>query len=225
VQIVRGALRLLLAALFRVNVSGLDNMPAGSAGFILAGAPHRNWVEPVLLHAFVAPPGRRVVTVADARAVSGSVLRRVGTRLIGGVIPVGKTAALAPLERVQSAASAVTAGDLVAIFPEIGGPSRPPRLRPLSAGVGRMSTRSRAAVVPIVFGGTDELYLHRRIEVRILAPVQPPVGNDRASITRWTQVFTESLQTAATEAHEAANVGRPRHKRWRWLTGNYPRVD
>jgi len=225
VQIVRGGLRFLLGALFRVRVSGLENLPAGSAGFILAGAPHRNWVEPLLMHAYVAPARRRVVTVADARAVSGNVFRRTAAGVIGGVIPVGDSAALTPVERMRSAASTVLAGDVLVIFPEIGGPSRPPELRRISAGVGHIAARSGAAVVPITFGGTEELYLHRSIEVRVLAPVEPPERTDRESISRWTQGFSELIQGAATDAYHAANVKPPRHKRWRWLTGNYPRAD
>ena len=224
-RLVRGGLRFLLAALFRVKVSGLSNLPAGSAGYVLVGAPHRNWVEPLLMHAYVAPRGRRVVTVADARAIAGSGLRRTAARAVGGVIPVGPGAAQPPIERVRAAASVMSAGDVLLIFPEIGGPTRPPELRPISAGVGHMAARAKSVVVPVAFGGTDELYLGRRIEIRVLPPVAPPPDARRTTIHEWTVSLRESVQSAATDAHERANAAVPVRKRWRWLTGNYPRME
>ena len=223
--VVRRALRLLLSALFRVRVTGLENMPVdATAGWILAGVPHRNWVEPLLLHAYVAPAGKRVVTVADARAVSRSRLRRFAAGLAGGVVAVGPAAKASPIERIDTAASYVADGAVVAIFPEIGGPTPPPRLRRISAGVGHISAWSRGPVVPVVFGGTEELYLGRHIEIRVMPPATPPTKANRAAIGAWTATFAESVQEAADDAHERANAHQPRRKRWLWLTGNYPRA-
>ena len=223
--IIRGGLRFLLSALFRIKVSGVENIPSRGVGFILAGAPHRNWVEPLLMHAYVAPRGRRVFTVADARAVSGNVIRRLAARSVGGVIRVGPAAGGGAASKIAEAIRHLGRGHAVAIFPEIGPPARPPRLRRISAGVAHISARSSAVVVPVLFGGTDELYLGRRIEVRVLPPVVAPATTFRPSIIEWTEAFEASAQAAANDAHERANVNAPLRKHWRWLTGNYPRVD
>ena len=222
--IARGCLRFLLAALFRVKVSGLENIPAGSAGFILAGAPHRNWAEPLLLHAYVGAKRRRMMTVADARAVSGNAIRALAARSVGGVILVGPGSPRSVIEKIVQASAHLERGDVVAIFPEIGPPAPPPRLRRISAGVAHISARAGAQVVPVIFGGTEELYLGRRIEVTVLPPVAPPTGTSRRTITAWTAVFEASAQAMADQMHKRANAKPPRNKRWRWLTGNYPRA-
>jgi 1-acyl-sn-glycerol-3-phosphate acyltransferase len=224
-RIVRAGLRLVLRALFRVNVSGIDNLPTGRLGFIIAGAPHRNWVEPLLMHAFVAPRDRRTVTVADARAATGSFVRSLATRSVGGVIGVGPgSPGTSARARIKIARDVVARGDALLIFPEVGAPSRPTQLRRLSAGLAHIAAVSGAPVMPVVFGGTGELYLGRRIEIRVLPPVNPP-DRSRAAIDDWMSGFRASVQETATEAHARANARQPQRKHWRWLTGKYPRVD
>ena len=78
--------------------------------------------------------------------------------------------------------------------------------------------------MPVVFGGTDELYLRRHIEVRVIGPILPPTRTSRAAISAWTSAFHDAVQTAAEDVHRRATASNPRRKRWRWLTGNYPRV-
>src|SRR5215217_687865 len=188
--IVRAGLRFVLAALFRVNVSGIENVPTGTLGFIIAAAPHRNWVEPLLMHAFVAPRARRTLTVADARAATGSFLRTVATRSVGGVIAVGPGSPRSSARvRIEIARDVVARGDALLIFPELGAPSRPPQLRRLSAGLAHIAAVSGAPVVPVAFGGTAELYLGRRIEIRVLPPVNPPSDRSRAAIDEWMSGF------------------------------------
>jgi 1-acyl-sn-glycerol-3-phosphate acyltransferase len=205
---------------------GAESLPTDpSAGWILAGVPHRNWVEPLLLHAFVAPSGRRVVTVADARAVTGSRVRRLGASLVGGVIAVGPGAEQgSAADRIDAATSLIAHGSVLALFPEVGRPAPPPTLRRLSVGVGHISAISAADIVPVAFGGTDELYLGRRIEIRVLPAVAPPVDASRIAISDWMVEFGSHVQAAAINVHELANSRQPRRKRWTWLTGNYPRA-
>jgi 1-acyl-sn-glycerol-3-phosphate acyltransferase len=224
-RIVRLGLRFVLGALFRVNVSGMENVPTGTLGFIIAGAPHRNWVEPLLMHAFVAPRGRRTVTVADARAATGNFLRTFATRSVGGVIAVGAgPRSTSARVRIEIARDVVARGHALLIFPEVGPPSRAPQLRRLSAGLAHIAAVSGASVVPVVFGGTAELSVGRRIEIQVLPPVNPP-ARSRAAIDDWMTGFRASVQQTATEAHARANVREPQRKHWRWLTGRYPRVD
>jgi 1-acyl-sn-glycerol-3-phosphate acyltransferase len=219
-------LRAPIAALFRVQVEGRDLVPE-SGGLIVAGLPHRTWVEPILLLALL-PAGRRVVTVADDRTVNRSWLRRSGVQLVGGAIAVGRRQAGGSGfgDHIQSVEQAIGAGSWLAIYPETGPPTRPPELRRLSAGVAHFAAATQAPVVPIVFGGTGELYLRRRIEVRILSPLSPPPPSPTiAELDAWMARFRQLAQVAANEIEGAASSHEPRRKRWRWLSGNYPRAE
>jgi len=219
--IVRRVCALIARLLFAVTIEGRENIPTSRA--LLAAVPHRNWVEPLLLIA-IMPSDLRVATIADAATVSGSRSRRLLLAAIGP-IPVRPNSGRAGFEAIASAASDVMdAGGVVAIFPELGTPSPPPRLRRLSSGVGHMAARSRAPVVPIVFGGTHELYLRRPIVVRILAPLAPPHSVDRAEIAGFMSRLHSESERAALAAHKEAESMPPKRKRWRWLTGNYPRA-
>jgi len=119
----------------------------------------------------------------------------------------------------------VDAGRAIVIFPESGPPSRPPDLRALSPGLAHLSARARVAVVPVVFGGTHELYLRRRVVVRVLPAIDPPESTSRPAILEWMARFEEMVSAAAVEAHRVAESKSPKWKIGRWLTGKYPRVD
>jgi len=213
----------LVGGLFRVEVAGLDNLPAG--GSVLAGVPHRNWSEPVVLFALL-PARPPQMGLADEAAVSRSFLRRLIVNGAGGVIPVRSGAGPSAFERIARATiDATSRGVRVTIFPEVGAPSRPPTLRRLSPGIAHLAARSAVPVVPVVFGGTHELYLRRRVVVRVLPKIEPPPDTRRASISAWMAMFQATVETQATATHEAAEIGAPRRKWWRWLTGRYPTAD
>jgi 1-acyl-sn-glycerol-3-phosphate acyltransferase len=216
---IRLVCRVIAGVLFDVDVDGADRLPAGPA--IVAGAPHRNWVEPFLMFGLLP---RRPVWIADRRAVTGSRLRAAVARAAGGVIAVGRggdgfEAVVADVRR------SVDAGRALIIFPETGRPSGPPDLRTLSAGLGHLSARAQAPVVPVVFGGTHELYLRRRLVVHVLPAIDPPDSVSRPAIHEWMDHFEEALAGAAAEAHRGSEAKPPRWKVGRWLTGTYPRAE
>jgi len=113
----------------------------------------------------------------------------------------------------------------VAIFPEVGPPSRPPLVRRLSPGLANLAARAGAEVMPIAFGGTHELYLRRRIVLRILPALDPPEETSRAATRHWMAQFEEMARQAAAELDELDAASAPRWKVGRWLTGRYPRAD
>jgi 1-acyl-sn-glycerol-3-phosphate acyltransferase len=220
----------LVRALFTVEVRGLDNLPRSSdgkrgGGWIASGLPHRNWLEPMLLFALL-PARPRHVSVADAATINRSLLRRNLVRLAGGAILVGQKDGRGGFERIAREASEATAkGRVVVIFPETGPPSRPPDLRRLSPGVAHLAARSRAPVCLVVFGGTQELYLRRRIVMSLLPAVAPPVDTTRTAIAAFMADFQARARAAALEVHESAESVAPRRKVGRWLTGRYPQAD
>ncbi|MDQ3938494.1 MAG: hypothetical protein M3253_07415, partial [Chloroflexota bacterium] len=138
-----------------------------------------------------------------------------------------------------AAEKAIRAGAIFGLFPEVGRAARPPELRRLSSSVAYFAVRTGAPIVPLVFGGTHELYLRRRIVVEVLPPIQPSpaasaTGRRRASAAAHEREAAESMiaelrarvEPVAAAAHLAAEPP-PRMRKLlrRWLTGPYPQAD
>ena len=140
-----------------------DGRPAG--GWIAAGMPHRTWVDPFLV-ADLLPTEPRLVFFGDGRAMFRSRLRRAAVELIGGVIPIWPGGGRAAVDtHLAAVRDALDAGAVVVIFPEIGPPVPPGRARPLGAGVAYFALRTGAPIVPLVIGGSEDLYLGRRLRL------------------------------------------------------------
>lgn len=221
-QVIRAVCLVIVRFLFDIRVEGRENLPP--PGSIVAGLPHRNWAEPVLLFALL-PARPRQVGIADGPTTSRSLLRRLIVGAGGGVIKVEPRSGPSGFEAIARATTDwVRRGAVVVIFPEVGAPSRPPGLRRLSPGVGHLAARSSASVVPVVLGGTHELYLRRRIVIRLLPQIAPPAGASRLTIAAFVADLQARCETAAVELHAAAESVPVGRKRWRWLSGRYPRA-
>ena len=108
----------------------------------------------------------------DARTMARSPLRRWVVRRVGGILPIPshggpRTFAI----HLAAAGDVIRAGAVFLLFPESGFPVPPGTARPISPGIGYVALRSGAAIVPVVIGGTDLLYLGRRIAFRVAEPV------------------------------------------------------
>ena len=122
---------------------------------------------------------------------------------------------------------------MLCLFPETGPATPPGTARPFGSGLAYFALRSGAPIVPIVLGGTDELYRGRRFRVDILEPVTwqdlagSPAGSpppepwssaERRLAHRITAALHERTAPAVERAH-LATLPRPgTRKRWRWLT-------
>jgi 1-acyl-sn-glycerol-3-phosphate acyltransferase len=185
---------------FRVSVEGLGHLPRDAdgrrtGGWIAAGLPHRSWIDPFLVW-MVLPAEPRLVFFGDARTMARSPLRRWVVRRVGGILPIpshGGPKAFAT--HLAAAGEAIRAGTVFCLFPESGPPAPPDRARPIAPGLGYVALRSDAAIVPIVIGGNHELFLGRRLVVRILAPVTvsallaPGPSQAAASTLAWPSPF------------------------------------
>ena len=122
--------------------------------------------------ALLLPVQPRLVWLGDGEAIFRSRLRRFIFRRIGGVIPIWRGGSRRAVDaHVEGARAALDAGAVFALFPEVG-PAVPVDLaRPLGAGLGYIALRTGAPIVPLVLGGTHEIYLGRRIVLRVLSPV------------------------------------------------------
>jgi 1-acyl-sn-glycerol-3-phosphate acyltransferase len=206
--------------------------PAG--GWIAAGLPHRTWIDPFVL-VLLLPLEPRLTFLGDGRAIFRSPLRRVAFRVLGGVVPVWPGGRRQAFEaHVQAAESVVRAGAVFALFPEVGPPVPVGKARPLGAGLGYFALRTGAPILPLVLGGTHELYRGRRIVLRVLPPLDarqvagltegsplPPPGSpgERDAAHRIVAAVHELTAASVSETHAAAEAAPEMPRHWRWLTG------
>ena len=176
---------------------------------------------------FLLPARPRLVMLADGPTIWRSWWRRFLVNRVGGVVPVWPGSAGDAFEaHLDAATRTIRAGAVFTLFPEVGPATRPPGLRRLSRALAHFARRTGAPVLPVVFGGTHELFLRRRIDVRILPAIDPPAADaGREGISAWMAEVSERVAPAALAAHLAAESGPAQRKRWRWLTGPYPRAD
>jgi 1-acyl-sn-glycerol-3-phosphate acyltransferase len=210
---------------------GLENLPRAAdgrpaGGWICCGLPHRTWAEPFVL-IFTLPARPRMVMLGEGPTIFGSAWRAFLVRRVGCVVPIWRGSGAGGFTAVRSAAlEALAAGAVFAIFPEVGPPARPPTLRRLSPGVARVAQAAGASVVPVVFGGTHDLYLRRRIVVRVLPAIDPlPADADRDAVRAYMATLEQVAGAAATDAHSRAEVDPPLLRLARWLRGPFPRAD
>jgi 1-acyl-sn-glycerol-3-phosphate acyltransferase len=233
------ALCRLATHLFRVRVEGLEHLPRDergrvTGGWIAAGLPHRTWAEPLILVGML-PVEPRLAMMADAPTAVGSWWRRLLVGMVGGVVLIPRRAARGAAgfeEHVGAIERVLGAGAVFSIFPEVGRASRPPELRRVSPAVAYFAVRTGAPILPIVFGGTHDLFLRRPVRVRMLAPIAPPSpappAGSAAERTAADALLAELLDRArpvAADVHDAAQPPRGGRSRWRWLQAGFPRVE
>jgi len=180
-RLLRRLWRLVALALgLRVRVRGLEHLPRDAAGrllggYVLAGVPHRTWIDPFLPWGSL-PVEPRLAFFGDARTMARSPLRRFVVRRVGGVLPIPSHAGpRAFATHLEGAAEVLRAGMVFCLFPEYGPPSPVEASRPIAAGLGYVALRSGASIVPVVIGGNHELFWGRTVVVRVLAPLDPHV--------------------------------------------------
>ena len=181
------------------------------------------------------PVEPRIVWLGDGPAMYRSWWRRLVMGRLVPVVPIWPGGGRRAFDAHLAAASAVVdAGAVFAIFPEVGPAVPADRIRPLAAGLGYLALRTGAPIVPLVIGGGHELYLRRRLVLRVLPPLDARavlgLAADAPLPGRWSRPEREAARRIITaveaataeavrEAHHAVEPGPRFRKRWRWLTG------
>jgi 1-acyl-sn-glycerol-3-phosphate acyltransferase len=222
---------------FRTEVHGMEHLPHDAdgrllGGWIAAGLPHRTWVDPFLVLDAV-PREPRLVFFGDGPAIFRSWWRRWLVRRIGGVIPIWPGGGRDAVEdHLAGARAALEAGAIVCLFPESGPATPPGTARPLGLGVAYFALRADRPIVPMVLGGSHELYRGRRFRLDILPPVtarelsglapdapfpDPWSSAERALAHRIVTTLHERTASSIEAAHLATEPPAGTRKRWRWL--------
>lgn len=156
---------------FKVRVEGRDRIPAKGGYVVIAGA-HRGWMDPLLvIHALPLEP--RVWFLGGAASAFSARWKELLLRRLGGILPVWR-GGTGIETHVDSARAVLEAGGVFAQMPEgtVSGP--PGRIGTFRVGAAMIILRTGAPVLPIAIAGTEELYVGKRMAVRILSPVTAP---------------------------------------------------
>ena len=229
---------------FRIEVHGSEHLPRTASGkpaggWIAAGLPHRTWVDPFVL-GLALPLEPRLVFFGDGRAMFRTAWRRFWVRRISGIIPIWVRQYAPGVERedvmatyVDAVRAALSAGAILAVFPETGPPVPVERARPFGRGTAYFALRTGAPIVPIILGGTDILFRGRRIVVRILpavsaaslagldpaaAALAPRSREERLAARRLTEALQALTASHVAKVHQLAAPPPGARRRWLWLT-------
>jgi 1-acyl-sn-glycerol-3-phosphate acyltransferase len=157
----------LITHLFRVSVTGLENIPRPP--YIIA-ANHRAWYDPAFIIPFFQE--RPVIyTMAKRETVFNRAWKRRLLPLIG-VFPISPNRGELDEQGLRTVYQVLERGGVILMFPE-GRYSRGRGLRPLKNGIGYFALQAGVPISPVAVSGTDALWPFRRIEVSIGPPILP----------------------------------------------------
>ena len=169
-RVVRSVARALFHLLFRFDVSGRERIP-DSAFVVIAN--HLGWMDAVsLLLLFPAEP--RIHFLADPTSMMRNRPLWALVRATGGIVPVdrakhGDRLLFRHVERC------LADGGAIALFPEGDFGPREGELLPFKKGFAYFAVDSQVPVVPVGLSGMKELWLGKRLVVRIGEPI-PAAG-------------------------------------------------
>ena len=190
-HVLRFAVRCLFLLLFNIEVRGQQHIPR-IGGYIIA-ANHLSWLDIFLLMTtFPATP--RITFIAAREEVFHSRFRVYMTTRVGYVIPVDRQSGRIGRDLIAAVAAALDAGMALVIFPE-GDVSdiETGTLKPFKKGMGFFAVQTGAPILPVAFRGTKDLYVRKRVEMTIGAPIAGVAGGGRAAADTQTVRVADAI--------------------------------
>jgi 1-acyl-sn-glycerol-3-phosphate acyltransferase len=222
----------------RLVLEGAEHLPRDAAGrpeggWIAAVVPHRTWIDPFVPW-ILLPERPRFAFFGDARTMARSPLRRFVVRRLGGVIPIPAGRDPRTVEQhLRAAREVIDRGLVFMLMPETGPPSELGRMRRLGGGMAYVALHNRTPIVPLVLGGNHELFLGRRIILRVLPPLDPlelagldpalPMPDpgtpaERDAARRLTGAFATAVEPSVADVHARSEPPPGTRKRGRFLS-------
>jgi len=192
--------RLLVRALFRLRVSGLDRWPPGP--FCLVPNHHNGWDPLILIGVMPATP--RVTWFGPKEADFSRGFKNRVMAFFGGVIPFNPEKTT-----LTSAAHAVKrvfeAGGVLGIFAEGHNGFRETALQPFEDGAVAFACLAGVPIVPCVISGTTYVWFGKRVEVQFGDPI--PTAGVRGAAAR--AELTERVRAAMEAMLPTVEPGPP----------------
>lgn len=200
---------------FQIEIEGRERIPRGEP-LIVAGAPHRNWIDGFLL-LMALPPEPRVIFLGSEGGLFNTWWKRAVLAVVGGFEPVSASSAL-NRAALDGSIAVLARGDRLGIFPEgwdnLAAP--PETVPPLRRGGAFIARESGRRVLPVGLAGSKPLWRGKTLRVRIGDPLDPPPPDaSRAAQEAWTDALRGTLQSLIPpQPPEPADNRTP----WPWLT-------
>jgi 1-acyl-sn-glycerol-3-phosphate acyltransferase len=199
---------------FRIEVQGREHVPRGEP-LLVAGGPHRNWVDGFLL--IIALPAWPRLWFLASEFVVATWWKRLIVRLAGGFEPVSTSSAL-NREALTAALRVLERGERLATFPEGWDhlDASLTEMGELRRGVAFIAQQSRRRVLPLAIAGSKPLWRGKTLRVRIGPPLDPPSATaGKAEQQAWSDELRATLQDLIPPQPPTISVAR---RRWPWLT-------
>jgi 1-acyl-sn-glycerol-3-phosphate acyltransferase len=160
----------LFHLLFRFDIKGRENVPDQAAVII---CNHLGWMDAIsVLLVFPAEP--RIHLLADPTSMMKNRALWTLVRATGGIVPVDRAQRDNTL-LFRQVARCLELGGVVALFPEGDLGPREGVLLPFKKGFAHFAADARVPVVPVGLAGMKDLWVGKRLAMRIGAPI-PTAG-------------------------------------------------
>lgn len=203
----RGVLLTLSKLLFRIKISGTENVP--KYGVFIVAPSHRSYFDTPFA-SFITR--RRVRFMAKEELFKNPIGAKLFLALGGIPVKRGSASARSATKAVQAA---LESGEPAAVFPE-GTRSHGPTIAPLFDGAAYLAVKLGCPIVPVGIGGSEEILasgkklpkLHR-VSVKVGAPIMPAPDAStrrRSDLVALSDEVMKSLQTLFDAANLEAGV-------------------
>jgi 1-acyl-sn-glycerol-3-phosphate acyltransferase len=201
----RSVVWVLAKLVFRVSISGVENIPA-TGGYILAPGGHRSILDTPL----VALAGWRVLRYMGAETYFNIPGLGFFLRSMGG-FPVERS--MTDRLAMRLAEEVLRNGEPLAVFPE-GTRQEGPIIQPLKEGAAFLACRAEVPIIPVGMGGTErampkgvKLPRPRKITMIIGEPIHPPSREDGKRVKRSTvREVSATLKERLQELFDLAQI-------------------
>ena len=160
---------LLFRLIFRLRVSGVENVPAGGA---IIAPNHQSFFDIPLVAMVLAFHGRRTHFMAKSELFRNPVFAWIIRNLVAFPVRRGapdRTAIRYAIDRLKQ-------GELVVIFPE-GTRSKTGQLKEAEAGLSLIAAKAAVPVVPVGIGGTRRMFSKEQFFPRVTICFGTPIAD------------------------------------------------
>ena len=196
----------LFHLMFRFDVKGRENIPDQATVII---CNHLGWMDAIsVLLVFPAEP--RIHMLADPTSMMKNRALWTLVRAAGGIVPIDRAQRDNTL-LFRHVSRCLELGGAVALFPEGDFGPREGVLLPFKKGFAHFAVDARVPVVPVGLAGMKDLWLGKRLAMRIGTPI-PTAGKTVEEVHALGEQAVQSLLPPYSEPSGAKPLRR-------WLTG------